>query len=87
MKGAREVIFAEYARKWAVSGDAVRIVFLLVDMHREYVVTARTLASLGFRRKPRELRYFYRKVMLTERYGDKRRIGKKNYRKMVTSAS
>ncbi len=86
-KDSSTQIFAEYERKWNLTPEAVRLIFILLDAnHRKYIRASKTLASFGFEIKPRALRYFYRKIYLTDYYGTKKQLSS-NYRVLVLRKS
>ncbi len=80
-------IFNEYAKKWKVDENTVQVIFLILDTSRAYNRTTRSLNQLGFNTTPRQLRYFYRKTILTQRYGNEKKIGSENYKKLVIKSS
>lgn len=83
MKRECDKIFFQYQKEWGVTPQAVRTIFLLIDMNRKYAQVSETLASMGFQVKPRKLRYFYNKIVLTDYYGAKKELGNRNYRHLV----
>lgn len=83
MKDYQEKIFSDYSIKWNVSPHTAKAIFLIIDINRSYSDTAKSLSQIGFNTTPRQLRYFYKKVVLTQQYGDKEKIGTKNYKKLV----
>lgn len=76
-------LFQEYAKKWKIDFGTVRIIFLILDLTKHYSETSKALNQLGFKIKTRQLRYFYKKVVLTERYGTIKDIGSDNYRRLI----
>ena len=77
-------LFREYAKKWNKTPDVCRFIFLVLDFSgHNYAEVSKSLNNLGFQISERKLRYFYKKIVLTSRYGDKKKIGSKNYRNLV----
>ena len=82
----QEILFREYAKKWKIEYNSVRMIFLLCEFDTHYAKISKFIYPL-IKITPRELRYFYKKIILTQQYGNKKRIGKENYKNVILNKS
>lgn len=81
-------IFKQFSKHWGIHEDIVEVIYHLIDDNGvKYTKTSKILFQFNVEICPRQLKYFYRKVKLTQRYGDKESIGKKNYIRLVERSS
>lgn len=81
-------MFQEFSKKWGLKEPTVLSIYRVIqDCAGQCGRAHKILKSFEIRLSTRQLRYFYKKVKLTERYGDKDEIGSKNYHNLVTSKS
>jgi len=66
-----EVVLKEYSKKWGIDYETTHTVYLILEYTNKFSRTARSLNKLGFESSPRQLRYFYNKIKLSERFGKK----------------
>jgi len=79
-------IFQQFAEKWELHEEIVEIIYHWIDENGvKYSKTSKILLHFKIVICPRQLKYFYRKVKLTDRYGNKENIGARNYCKLVIS--
>ena len=77
-----------FALKWKMDEDKVNSIYYLIQSYNgKYGKAQRALKQFDIKLSVRQIRYFYRKVKLTERYGDKDKIGQDNYDKLVNKQS
>ena len=83
----RDPLFIEFSEKWMLDYDAVHVIYMIVSFSHRYTKTSQTLNKLGIQLSPRQLKYFCRKIELTQQYKSEKHIGLKNYRKLVLRRS
>ena len=66
-----EIVIKEYSKKWGIDDETTRTIYLILEYTNKFSRTARSLNELGFESSPRQLRYFYNKIKLSERFGKK----------------
>jgi hypothetical protein len=77
-----------FAKKWHFSEEMVFTIYAMIrDAGGKYGKTARALKGFKVKLSSRQLKYFYRKVRLTDRYGTAKKIGRKQYSRLVTTKS
>lgn len=83
-----KVLLKHFSKKWKLEEGQVQTIFSMVEQSgRKYGKTSRILKSFGVMLSSRQVKYFYRRVMLTQRFGDSVKIGSSNYRKVVLRKS
>jgi len=80
-------LFLEFSRKWNLEYDTVQVIHMFLSFSPQYKKMSNNLGRIGIIIKPRQLKYFYRKVELTERCKGKKFVGSKNYRNIVLRKS
>lgn len=77
-----------FALKWNMDEEKVNSIYHLIQSYNgKYGKAQRALKQFGIKLSVRQIRYFYRKVRLTERYGGKDKIGQDNFSKLVNKQS
>jgi len=77
-----------FAKKWDLSEEVVFTIYAMIrDAGGKYGKTARALKGFKIKLSARQLKYFYRKIRLTNRYGSPKKIGKEQYSRLVTKKS
>lgn len=81
------VLYLQFAKHWGVPKDTVRYVhWVLTETGGKYGKTSRFLKRVGnLNLSPRQLKYFNRKIRLTQQYGLEE--GNPNYRELISSRS
>lgn len=83
-KNVEQILFEKYAKKWFMQPGTVHFVYeTLRDAGSQYGKVSRRLTRVSIYLTARQLKYFYRKIRLTKRYGIPEDIGKENYTKLV----
>ena len=84
-----EKIMKQFAKKWGMRIELVQTIYWHIDFYGgKYGKASRFFRkALDINLSTRQLKYFYRKIRLTKRYGNANKIGKKNYRTMVLRKS
>lgn len=57
-------VFGEYSRLWNLSAEAIRLIFLVIDLTEEYSRSARVLNEFGCKISSSQLRHFYKKIIV-----------------------
>lgn len=80
----QEKVLKEFATKWGLDKDQAYYIFNLIDQTGgRYGKSSRILKGFGFKKSPRQLRYFHRKVRLHVRLEISKRGRPANYREML----
>lgn len=82
----RTILFEHFGKKWTLATETVTTIFYMVSSsERKYGKVSRALGGMGIDLSARQLKYFYKKIVLIERYGTREEIGKENFLKLVKS--
>lgn len=80
----QEKTLQEFAKKWGLNKDQAFYIFDLIEQTGgKYGKSARILLGFGFKKTPRQLRYFHHKVRLHMRIEISRKGRPANYRELL----
>ena len=79
----------QFAKKWDMPVELVQTIYWHIDFYGgKYGKASRFFKkAMDIDLSTRQLKYFYRKIRLTKKYGTANKIGSKNYRRMVLKKS
>ena len=81
-------LFKQFAKKWKLHELTVGTIYkLLCESNAKYGKVSGIIADMGILITARQLKYFYRKCRLTEKFGSKKEIGKTDYIRLVEKGS
>ena len=80
----QEIIFKEYSKKWNLMPKNIEMIFNIVNNNKgRYNESVRELNEFKIFLKPRQIRYFYKKVKLCERIEIVKKGKPKNWSKLL----
>lgn len=83
-KAMKNNTIKQFAEKWDLAEGTVNTIWIVIkNTGNKYGKVSRMLRNLGVNLSPRQLRYFYRKIQLTEKYGTREDIGSDNFKQMI----